>query len=73
MTRLLEDKTAIVYGAAGSLGGGVARTFARHTATGDGGVILHLTSGSSGGQAPMMGATGSVDAPVADVTCGLVG
>jgi NAD(P)-dependent dehydrogenase (short-subunit alcohol dehydrogenase family) len=162
MTRLLEDKTAIVYGAAGALGGGVARTFAREGATvhlvgrtqatldavaadiraaggaaevaaldardeaavaahadavaatgsidvsfnlitrgdvqgqplldmavddlvrpvddglrtnvitaraaarhmvrGDGGVILHLNSGSAGGQAPMMGGTGSADA-----------
>lgn len=162
MTRLLENKTAIVYGAGGSLGGGVARTFAREGATlhlvgrteakleavatdirsaggtaevavldaldepavvahadgvaatgsldvsfnlitrgdvqgrplldmavddlvrpvdtglrtnfvtaraaarhmvpGGGGVILHLTSGSSGGQAPMMGGTGSADA-----------
>jgi NAD(P)-dependent dehydrogenase (short-subunit alcohol dehydrogenase family) len=39
-----------------------ARAAARHMVRGDGGVILHLTSGSSGGQAPMMGGTGSADA-----------
>jgi NAD(P)-dependent dehydrogenase (short-subunit alcohol dehydrogenase family) len=33
MTRLLENKTAIVYGAGGSIGGGVARAFAREGAT----------------------------------------
>jgi NAD(P)-dependent dehydrogenase (short-subunit alcohol dehydrogenase family) len=33
MTRLLENKTAIVYGGGGSLGGGVCRTFAREGAT----------------------------------------
>lgn len=33
MARLLENKTAIVYGAGGSLGGGVSRTFAREGAT----------------------------------------
>src|ERR1700687_936845 len=32
MTRLLENKNAIVYGAAGGIGGGVARTFAREGA-----------------------------------------
>jgi NAD(P)-dependent dehydrogenase (short-subunit alcohol dehydrogenase family) len=32
MTRLLEDKNAIVYGAGGGIGGGVARTFAREGA-----------------------------------------
>jgi NAD(P)-dependent dehydrogenase (short-subunit alcohol dehydrogenase family) len=32
MTQLLEDKAAIVYGAGGSIGGGVARTFAREGA-----------------------------------------
>ena len=29
MTKLLEGRTAIIYGAGGGLGGGVARTFAR--------------------------------------------
>jgi NAD(P)-dependent dehydrogenase (short-subunit alcohol dehydrogenase family) len=33
MTQLLEKKVAIVYGAGGGLGGGVARTFAREGAT----------------------------------------
>jgi len=33
MTRLLENKTAIVYGAGGGIGGGVARTFAEEGAT----------------------------------------
>jgi NAD(P)-dependent dehydrogenase (short-subunit alcohol dehydrogenase family) len=33
MTRLLENKTAIVYGAGGGIGGGVARTFAKEGAT----------------------------------------
>src|SRR5580704_13974539 len=33
MTRLLEGKSAIVYGAGGGIGGGVARTFAREGAT----------------------------------------
>jgi NAD(P)-dependent dehydrogenase (short-subunit alcohol dehydrogenase family) len=33
MTRLLENKTAIVYGAGGSIGGGVARAFAREGAS----------------------------------------
>ncbi len=33
MTQLLEGKTAIIYGAGGSLGGGVAHTFAREEAT----------------------------------------
>jgi NAD(P)-dependent dehydrogenase (short-subunit alcohol dehydrogenase family) len=33
MTRLLENKNAIVYGAGGDIGGGVARTFAREGAT----------------------------------------
>jgi NAD(P)-dependent dehydrogenase (short-subunit alcohol dehydrogenase family) len=32
MTRLLESKNAIVYGAGGGIGGGVARTFAREGA-----------------------------------------
>ena len=32
MSRLLTDKTAIIYGAGGGLGGGVARTFAREGA-----------------------------------------
>jgi NAD(P)-dependent dehydrogenase (short-subunit alcohol dehydrogenase family) len=32
MTRLLENKNAIVYGAGGGIGGGVARTFAREGA-----------------------------------------
>jgi NAD(P)-dependent dehydrogenase (short-subunit alcohol dehydrogenase family) len=32
MTRLLEGKTAIIYGAGGGIGGGVARTFAREGA-----------------------------------------
>ena len=39
-----------------------ARAAARHMVTGGGGVILHLNSGSSHGQAPMMGGTGSADA-----------
>ena len=33
MTELLTSKNAIVYGAGGSLGGAVARTFAREGAT----------------------------------------
>jgi NAD(P)-dependent dehydrogenase (short-subunit alcohol dehydrogenase family) len=33
MTRLLEGKSAIVYGAGGGIGGGVARTFAQEGAT----------------------------------------
>src|SRR5216684_4411379 len=33
MTELLEGKTAIVYGAGGGIGGGVARTFAREGAS----------------------------------------
>jgi NAD(P)-dependent dehydrogenase (short-subunit alcohol dehydrogenase family) len=33
MTTLLTDKHAIVYGGGGSLGGGIARTFAREGAT----------------------------------------
>ena len=33
MTKLLEGKNAIIYGAGGGLGGGVARTFAREGAT----------------------------------------
>ena len=33
MTQLLENKRAIIYGAGGGLGGGVARTFAREGAT----------------------------------------
>src|SRR6266508_2752674 len=33
MTELLEGKTAIIYGAGGAIGGGVARTFAREGAT----------------------------------------
>lgn len=33
MTRLLENKTAIVYGAGGGIGGGVARAFAQEGAT----------------------------------------
>jgi NAD(P)-dependent dehydrogenase (short-subunit alcohol dehydrogenase family) len=33
MTKLLEGKTAIVYGGGGGIGGGVARTFAREGAT----------------------------------------
>jgi NAD(P)-dependent dehydrogenase (short-subunit alcohol dehydrogenase family) len=33
MTKLLEGKTAIIYGAGGGIGGGVARTFAREGAT----------------------------------------
>jgi NADP-dependent 3-hydroxy acid dehydrogenase YdfG len=33
MTGLLENKTAIVYGAGGGIGGGVARTFAKEGAT----------------------------------------
>ncbi len=32
MTRLLDGKTAIIYGAGGGIGGGVARTFAREGA-----------------------------------------
>jgi len=32
MTQLLEGKSAIIYGAGGSIGGGVARTFARQGA-----------------------------------------
>src|SRR5579883_538832 len=32
MTKLLEGKTAIIYGAGGGIGGGVARTFAREGA-----------------------------------------
>lgn len=110
---LLMGKTAIIYGAGGSIGGAVARTFAREGATvhlagrtlaplqavaddiaavdmsvaqfmtafDNGvksafltaraaarqmvprgtGVILHLTSGSSRGAAPMMGNTGPLD------------
>ncbi|HMJ38967.1 MAG TPA: SDR family NAD(P)-dependent oxidoreductase, partial [Verrucomicrobiae bacterium] len=33
MTQLLEGKNAIIYGAGGGIGGGVARTFAREGAT----------------------------------------
>lgn len=33
MTQLLENKNAIIYGAGGHIGGGVARTFAREGAT----------------------------------------
>src|SRR6202162_6427601 len=33
MTRLLDGKRAIIYGAGGGIGGGVARTFAREGAT----------------------------------------
>jgi NAD(P)-dependent dehydrogenase (short-subunit alcohol dehydrogenase family) len=33
MTTLLTDKHAIIYGGGGSLGGGIARTFAREGAT----------------------------------------
>src|SRR5207237_999066 len=33
MTQLLEGKTAIIYGAGGRIGSGVARTFAREGAT----------------------------------------
>src|SRR5256712_1759693 len=33
MTKLLEGKTAIIYGGGGGIGGGVARTFAREGAT----------------------------------------
>ncbi len=33
MTELLEGKTAIIYGAGGGIGGGVARTFAREGAS----------------------------------------
>jgi NAD(P)-dependent dehydrogenase (short-subunit alcohol dehydrogenase family) len=33
MTKLLEGKTAIVYGGGGGIGGGIARTFAREGAT----------------------------------------
>jgi NAD(P)-dependent dehydrogenase (short-subunit alcohol dehydrogenase family) len=33
MTQLLENKRAIIYGAGGGIGGGVARTFAREGAT----------------------------------------
>src|SRR3989442_14278319 len=32
MTKLLEGKTAIIYGGGGGIGGGVARTFAREGA-----------------------------------------
>ncbi len=32
MTPLLQDKNTIVYGGGGSIGGGVARTFAREGA-----------------------------------------
>ena len=32
MTRLLDSKNSIVYGGGGSIGGGVARTFAREGA-----------------------------------------
>jgi NAD(P)-dependent dehydrogenase (short-subunit alcohol dehydrogenase family) len=32
MTRLLENKAAIVYGAGGGIGGGIARTFAQEGA-----------------------------------------
>jgi NAD(P)-dependent dehydrogenase (short-subunit alcohol dehydrogenase family) len=39
-----------------------ARAAARHMVAAGGGVILHLNSGSSGGQAPMMGGTGPADA-----------
>ena len=54
---LLEGKNAIIYGAGGGIGGGVARTFAREGAR----VILALDSGSANGS-PMMGGTGPADA-----------
>jgi 3-oxoacyl-[acyl-carrier protein] reductase len=33
MTKLLEGKTAIIYGGGGGIGGGVARSLAREGAT----------------------------------------
>src|SRR5919107_1294197 len=57
MKVLLEGKNAIIYGAGGGIGGGVARTFAREGAR----VILALDSGSAKGS-PMMAAPGPADA-----------
>jgi NAD(P)-dependent dehydrogenase (short-subunit alcohol dehydrogenase family) len=76
MTVLLQDKTCIIYGAGGAIGGAVARpvttglmsTFntaraaARLMAERGSGVILSLTSGSARGSHPMMGGTGPADA-----------
>jgi NAD(P)-dependent dehydrogenase (short-subunit alcohol dehydrogenase family) len=78
MSNTLERKNAVIYGAGGALGSGVARALAaagarvfltgRHAApleavaAGSGGEILHVTSASSQGSAPMMGATGAADA-----------
>jgi len=64
MTRLLENKNAVIYGAGGGIGGGVARTFAREVAVVDAlderAVDDHVRT--------VVGATGSI----ANVTCGLV-
>jgi NAD(P)-dependent dehydrogenase (short-subunit alcohol dehydrogenase family) len=54
---LLENKNAIIYGGGGSIGGAVAREFAREGAR----VILALDSGSANGS-PMMGSSGPADA-----------
>jgi NAD(P)-dependent dehydrogenase (short-subunit alcohol dehydrogenase family) len=62
---LLEKKNAIIYGAGGGIGGGVARTFAREGArvflTGRTGPPLVASDWASG-----------MTATMANVTCGLV-
>jgi len=64
MTRLLDGKTAIVYGGGGSLGGGVARTFAREGAT------VHLVGRTRGPldavAADIAGAGGAAEVAVLD-------
>lgn len=56
MTRLLEGKHIVVYGAGGGVGRGVARTFAREGAT------VFLASDRAG----------SITGTIVNLTCGLV-
>src|SRR4051795_11232936 len=61
MTALLTNKTAIVYGGGGSLGGAVARTFAREGAT------VHLAGRTRGPLEALAAEIGGV-AAVLDAT-----
>jgi len=71
----LQDRNTIIYGAAGSIGSAVARTFAREGAT------VHLvgrTRGSLQALADEIAASGGaaevavLDATIVNVTCGMV-
>jgi hypothetical protein len=83
--RILTGKTTIIYGAGGSIGGAVARTFARHGAHVDVEAILaHLAGMTMLGRAPALqqiadtaaflasDGAGAITSGTVNATCGLI-